>query len=272
MHVAITGASSGIGEALARAYLERGAAVTLVARRADRLHAIAREAGGRTHVAPVDLSNVEQACDWIEMAEAELGPIDVLVNNAGASMVHPTADTDWDAAQTLFRLNVLAPLRLTCRLFPGMVARGGGCIVDIASVAALAPAPGFVFYNASKAALAAASESLRAELRPAGVHVVTVYPGPVRTPMGDANFAVYDPSLAKRTPTGDPHRLARLIMRAVEAEKPRVIYPRLYALARSFPALARRVVDWQTPAMQRPRTSLAFEPPDDPSREDPRGG
>src|SRR5207237_5923778 len=104
--------------------------------------------------------------------------------------------------KALFALNVLTPFKLTCTLGPGMMTRGRGCIVDIASVAALAPQPGFFFYNALKAALSAASESLRGELRGHGVHVLTVYPGPVRTPMADANFAVFGPSVARLTPTG----------------------------------------------------------------------
>jgi short-subunit dehydrogenase len=260
MHVAITGSSSGIGEALAREYLARGTRVTLLARRRERLQAIAGESNENTHLVGIDLSRVEEACDWIEGAQAKLGPIDVLVNNAGASMVHPTVATDWPEAETLLRLNVLTPFKLTCALAPQMLARGHGCIVDISSVAALAPPPGFFFYNASKAALAAASESLRAELRRGGVHVLTVYPGPVRTPMADANFAVFGATTARLTPTGDARVLARLIANAVERRRPRVIYPRVYSLARFFPTLARLVVDHGTPSMRRPRVHVAFDP------------
>jgi len=262
MHVVITGASSGIGEALAREYLARGASVTLIARRADRLAAIAASAPERTHVVCCDLSDVDHACDFIPTAEAALGPIDVWINNAGVALVHPTVDTDWRAAEALLRLNVLTPLRLTSVVAPQMLARGRGCIVDIASVAALAPQPGFFFYNASKAALAAASESLREELRRGGVHVLTVYPGPVRTPLADANFAVFDPAVARITPTGDARVLARLVARAVERRKARLIYPGVYAIARWLPALARWMVDRGTPPMRRPRTTLHFDSPE----------
>jgi short-subunit dehydrogenase len=255
MHVAITGASSGIGEALAREYLARGHAVTLVARRLDRLQAIAREAGGTTHLVAADLSVAGHATDWIDSAETALGPIDVLVNNAGASLVQPTASAIWEPAETLFRLNVLAPFRLTLTLLPRMLARKSGCIVDIASVAALAGAPGFFFYNASKAALAGASESLRSELRGTGVHVVTVYPGPVHTPMGDANFAAVERTFA---PTGNSRTLARLIVRAVERRKARVIYPRVYTVARWFPVLGRFIADHFSPRVTRPRNVLEF--------------
>jgi short-subunit dehydrogenase len=258
LHVAITGASSGIGEALACAYRDRGARVTLVARRADRLKAIAGVAPERMHIAAADLSDVERAGDWIAESEAALGPIDVLVNNAGASMVHPFSTTNWPEAETLLRLNVLTPFKLTSLLVPGMQARGRGCIVDIASVAALAPQPGFFFYNASKAALAAGSESLRAELRPSGVHVLTVYPGPVHTPMAAANFGVFDAAVARYTPTGDARVLARLIVHAVEARKSRLIYPRAYTSARWFGPLARWLID-HGPAIKRPRNQVEYK-------------
>jgi short-subunit dehydrogenase len=208
-----------------------------------------------------NLADVEHACDWIDAAESALGPIDVLVNNAGASLVHAIADTEWREAEALLRLNVLTPFKLTCALAPRMIARGRGCIVDISSVSALAPQPGFFFYNASKAALAAGSESLRAELRAHGVHVLTVYPGPVRTPMAAANFAVFDDALARFAPTGDAGVLARLVANAVEKRRARIIYPRVYVLARYFPALARWVIDHVMPPMRRPRTTTAFEPP-----------
>ena len=259
MHVAITGASSGIGEALARRYIARGTDVTLVARRGDRLREIATGAPARVHTVTADLSDVAHVTDWIESAVARLGPIDVLVNNAGASMIHPTPDTDWNAAEELFRLNVLAPLKLTCTLLPGMIARGSGCIVDIASVAALGAQPGFFVYGASKSALASASESLRLELRGTGVHVVTVYPGPVRTPMAQANFDVYPPSVARRTPTGDAAELARMIARAVERREPRVVYPGIYAIAGWLPRFLVQSIRLGGLTMERPRNVVAFE-------------
>jgi short-subunit dehydrogenase len=252
MHVVVTGASSGIGEALVREYVAAGAAVTLVARRRDRLDQISAEVGGRTFVAGADLGDVDRACDWLEPAQAALGPIDVLVNNAGMQIVGPTDLTDPAQGEALLRLNVHAPLRLTRAVLPAMLARGSGAIVDIASMAAITPTPGMYYYNASKAALAAASESLRAELRGTGVHVVTVYPGPVHTPMGDRGITAYEPS---RTLSflqwGTTGELARLIRRAVEQRRPRVIYPRSYALSRHAPNLARWVVGRLSPPLKR---------------------
>src|SRR4051812_11624051 len=90
MHVAITGASAGIGEALVRAWVARGASVTLVARRKEKLEQIALEVGGKTFVQAADLAVPERATEWIAPAEAALGPIDVLVNNAGVQTIEPT--------------------------------------------------------------------------------------------------------------------------------------------------------------------------------------
>lgn len=240
MHVAVTGASAGIGEAIAREFGAAGAKLTLVARRKDRLDAIARDVRGETMVFQRDLSDVEHATDWIAAAEEKLGPIDVLVNNAGVQIIEPAHVIDPERGEHLLRIDLHTPMRLTRAVLPGMIARGRGCIVDVASMAALTPMPGMFYYNAAKAALGAASEALRGELRGTGVHVVTVYPGPVDTDMGQRGYARYEPTLAARlSPVGDARELARLVRKAVEKRRARVIYPRAYAVARWFPNLSR---------------------------------
>jgi short-subunit dehydrogenase len=254
MHVLVTGASSGIGEAIAAAYLARGAAVSLVARRRERLEALAAPAGaGRAHVIACDLAEHGRAAAVVAEAEAALGPLDVLVNNAGVQILGAMHEAPWAEAERLLALNVMAPLRMTMAAVPGMIARRSGCIVDVASMAALAPPPGMLFYNASKGALATASEGLRAELAPHGVHVVTVYPGPVRSDMEAAARARLEATpLAARTPMGSPEGLARLVLDAVARRRPRVIYPRVYALSRHFPNAARWLVDTFTPRLRSP--------------------
>ena len=163
----------------------------------------------------------------------------------------PAHETDWAAAERLLRVNVLAPLRLTTTILPGMVARGHGAIVDVASMAALAPTPGMLFYNASKGALAAASEGLRAEAAAHGIHVVTVYPGPVKSDMESAaREAFADRGNIDRMPTGTPEVLARRIAEAVEHRRDRVIYPRVYALSRLLPGPTRWIVDTFTPPLR----------------------
>ena len=253
-HVVVTGASSGIGEAIAREYLNRGAKVTLIARRRDRLDKLAETAKDRTHVVQADLGNPEVAFSWIDAAERAMGPIDVLVNNAGVQIVRSILETTWEEGEHLLRLDLHTPLRLTHLVLKRMVPRKSGTIVDIASMAALGPTPGMFFYNAAKAGLAAASEGLRAEMKPHGVHVVTVYPGPVTSDMEAAGRAAYTETAAtKYTPTGAPEVLARMIAAAVERKRPRVVYPRVYALSRHFPNATRWALDVLTPPLKAPK-------------------
>ena len=178
MHVAITGASSGIGEALAREFSNAGASISLIARRKDLLDQIAASLTTPHFVKSVDLIDYENAASWIPEAENQLGPIDILINNAGMQVVAPAEETPATQGEDVLKLNLLTPLRLTRTVLPPMIARGSGTIVDIASLAAIAPTPGMHHYNAAKGGIAAASEALRGELRGTGVHIVTVYPGP----------------------------------------------------------------------------------------------
>jgi len=249
MHVAITGASSGIGEALAREYGRHGAKLTLVARREELLRRIAAEIGGHVFVVTHDLSLSDRADGWIAASEAAHGPIDVLVNNAGIENTGPTADADVEEAERVLHTNLHTPLRLMRSLAPAMIARGSGIFVNVASVAALAPTPLQAWYGASKAGLAAFSEAFRGELKGTGVQVVTVYPGPVTTAMADRAYAAFGgrKGTVGLMPEGRPEVLARLVRRAVEKHKARVIYPRFYVITRLFPWLARWLVDAGSP-------------------------
>lgn len=246
MHVVVTGASSGIGEAIARAYGARGASVTLIARREERLRQLADTLPGSSHVAPVDLLDLDAATEWIEAAEAKLGPIDVLVNNAGMQIVDPFTETESVDGERVIRLDLLAPMRLSRAILPAMLARGRGTIVDLVSLAAIAPTPYMAYYNAAKGGYGAFSEGLRGELRGTGVHVLTVYPGPVKTAMADAALEVYG-EMPGPIPTGTTEELARRICRAVDRRCPRLIYPRFYWLARWFPGTTRFLMDRLTP-------------------------
>jgi short-subunit dehydrogenase len=252
MHVAITGASSGIGAALAREFAKAGAKVTLVARRKALLDALAEEIGETARVVAHDLGDPNRATDWIDDAERDFGPIDVLINNAGVQIVAPTSSIDPKDAEDLLRLDLLTPLRLTRAMLPRMLARKSGTIVDIASVAAIAPTPGMFYYNAAKAGLAAASESLRGELRGTGVHVVTVYPGVIAaTEMAQKALAVIGESRALAfLPQGTPEKLALRVRRAVERKRARVIYPRSMALGRHLPNATRWLLDSFTPSLR----------------------
>jgi short-subunit dehydrogenase len=118
-------------------------------------------------------------------------------------------------------------------------------------MAGITPTPGMFFYNAAKAGLAGASEGLRAEARRHGIHVLTVYPGPVHSPMEAAARTAYEATSAARfAPTGDPDVLARLVLAGVARRRARIIYPRTYVLGRWFPNLARWITDALTPPLK----------------------
>jgi short-subunit dehydrogenase len=268
MHVVVTGASSGIGEAVAREFARQGVRLTLVARRRSRLEALAASLvathGAEAAVVEHDLSHPVAATDWLSAAVASFGPVDVLVNNAGVQIVGATVETDPARGDALIATNLLSPLRLSRAVLPSMLARGKGTIVDVASVAALAPLPGMAWYSASKAGLAAASESMRGELRGTGVHVVTVYPGIIE------NTAMSDEAIRRVTPTrmfsiqprGNASELARRMRRAVERRHDRVIYPSSMSLARRFPAATRWLIDRYTPPFAPASDDAAAGTPD----------
>jgi short-subunit dehydrogenase len=217
------------------------------------LEELATALGTQTHVVAADLSDTAHCGDWIADAEHALGPIDVLINNAGSTMVRRLVDVDFDEAERMLRLDLINPLRITRAVLPGMMARRSGTIVDVCSVAAFAALLGTSYYAAAKAGLAAASEVLRGELRGTGVHVVTVYPGPIRTAMSTQAFDSFDDHWTKRLATeASPEQLAAKIRRAVEQRRPRVVFPAGYRLVRHIPNTTRWLLDRFTPPIRKP--------------------
>jgi short-subunit dehydrogenase len=181
--VLVTGASSGIGKAIARAWARRGAHVVLCARDEVALARVAREIdkeGGSATVHPADVTHEDSRRKLIERARAQTGRLDVLVNNAGRGHYGSVARIDTEEVEAIFRLNVFAPLRLA-QLAIDPLTRSGGTIVMVSSVAGVIASPRMGAYAASKFALEALSMSLRAELVGTGVRVVVVRPGPVDT-------------------------------------------------------------------------------------------
>jgi hypothetical protein len=184
----VTGASSGIGEEIARQLAARGQGVTLVARSEDRLRALADELSGahgvRAEVLACDLSDAEARSGLPARLEALDLSVNVLVNNAGVSTLGPVWRSDPDAELAMVRTDVEAVVHLCSLLTPGMVARRSGCILNVASTAAFQPIPGQAGYGASKAFVLSYSHALRVELRPYGVTVTALCPGPVETEFG----------------------------------------------------------------------------------------
>ena len=178
----VTGASSGIGKAFAEVLAARGYAIVLTARRADRLDSLAAELkqkhGVATHTIVADLAQPEAPRQITEALGSRGLTIDVLVNNAGYGVPGSYTDVPWTVHEQFMQVMVSAVLDLTYRLLPGMIERGWGRIINVASVAGMVPAPaGHTLYGASKAFLIRFSEALAAENRSKGVNTTAVCPG-----------------------------------------------------------------------------------------------
>src|SRR6476620_7421959 len=162
--VLITGASRGIGDALARRFAAVGAHVALVARSADAIEKLAADLGGTAH--PADLADPAQVATLINKVEDEAGPVDVLVNNAG---VAPTSGAiqNWprDDLEQIYRVNLVSPAELCRQVIPRMLQRGGGHIVNVSSLAGTATFPGLTAYSSTKAGLTHFTCGLRADLK-----------------------------------------------------------------------------------------------------------
>ncbi len=185
----VTGASSGIGAAIARDLAGRGHGVTLVARSADKLAELAAElrgSGVRAEVLATDLTDRSARAGLLDqVTELGLTP-DLLVNNAGLSTLGRASDADPEAEMNMIELDVVAVVDLTVRFLPGMVERGRGGILNVASTAAFQPLPGQAGYGGCKAFVLSYTRSLGGELKGTGVSATALCPGPVDTGFGEA--------------------------------------------------------------------------------------
>jgi hypothetical protein len=181
----VTGASSGIGAEIARELARRGLGVTLVARSADKLRALADDLasahGIRAEVLPADLTDADARAALVPQLEALGLVVDVLVNNAGFSTMGPVHRAARDAELSMIRTDVEAVVDLCTLFVPGMASRRRGAVLNTASTAAFQPLPGQAGYAASKAFVLSYSHALRTELRSVGVAVTALCPGPVAT-------------------------------------------------------------------------------------------
>ena len=183
----VTGASSGIGAATARALSAAGASVALGARRTERLEELAGSLEGRSLVHAVDVSDEEQTRAFIQTAHDELGGLHILVNNAGVMLLGPVADADTREWRQMVEVNLLGLLYCTHAGRPLMGAGGGGDIVNVSSVAGRRADAGAAVYNMTKFGVHAFSEALRQEALHAGIRVTTVAPGFVETELQGHN-------------------------------------------------------------------------------------
>ena len=199
--VAVTGASSGIGEATALACARAGATVALAARRAERIEALAERIArdGRQALAiPTDVAEEAQARAFIERTHAELGRLDVLVNNAGVMLLGPIAGASTEEWRRMIDVNVFGVLYCTHAALPLMAEQGSGHIINVSSVAGRVARAGSGVYNLTKFGVGAFSESLRQEGVPLGVRVTLVEPGAVATELPGHNRPEIIEQMAKR--------------------------------------------------------------------------
>jgi NADP-dependent 3-hydroxy acid dehydrogenase YdfG len=182
--VAITGASSGIGEATALAAAQAGAAVALAARRAERIEALARrieDGGGRAIAVPTDVSDEAQARAFVARTIDELGQLDALVNNAGVMLLGPVAGASTDEWRRMIDANVYGVIYCTHAAIDHLIERGRGHVVTVGSVAGVRASAGSAVYNLTKFGVNAFSEALRQEVAEHNVRVTVVNPGAVST-------------------------------------------------------------------------------------------
>jgi NADP-dependent 3-hydroxy acid dehydrogenase YdfG len=187
---AITGASSGIGEATALTLAGAGAAVALGARRTDRIEALAQRIegdGGRAVALPVDVSDEAQARAFVEQAHEQLGRLDVLVNNAGVMLLGAVEGADTEQWRQMVGVNLLGLLYCTHAALPLMREQGGGHIVNLSSVAGRIASLGSAVYNLTKWGVNGFSEGLRQEALHSNIRVTIVEPGFVETELQGHN-------------------------------------------------------------------------------------
>jgi short-subunit dehydrogenase len=237
--VLVTGASRGIGEAIARAFAARGCTLGLVARSRDRLEQVVASLPGDGHRA---LEGDVAEATSIATAVRDFGDLDVLVANAGITHYMPFAELPLDKAEQMDRVNWLGTLYTVKAALPGMLERRRGHIVVISSGGGVRGFPHAAVYNGTKAAQRGFAEALRHELHGTGVSVTTVYPGEVETSLHDHELdrmpAWY--RLDRRSPPGP---LGEKVVEAVERDRREAFYPPSVRLLRIVNGVAPRAAD-----------------------------
>lgn len=261
----ITGASSGIGRALALAFGRAGARLILSARNAEALEEVAKASGAEATVLPLDLTDLAGLPGVAARAEAAFGGVDVMVHNAAVAVRARAADIGLEVHERVLRTNYLGPVLLTQALLPGMIARGGGRFVVISGLSGKYASPLLAAYAASKHALHGFFDTLRGEEREHGIAVTIVIPGFIRTEItahaltGSGErfgrvLPIYREAMA-------PEKCASRILAAVARDRKEVLVggPEVWTawLHRLSPALAARLV-WGHPVKLRNRLLAAL--------------
>ena len=231
----ITGCSTGFGRVFAEAALAAGHAVVATARKVESLDGLGTAAPERFLPLPLDVTDPAACHRAVQAAIARFGRVDVLVNNAGYGMVGALEESGSGEIRRLFETNLFGLIEMTKATLPSMRAQKSGWIVNLSSIAGLVATPGFSVYNSSKFAVEGLSEALAGELRPIGIRVLLVEPGPFRTDFAGRSL-VHSPSMpdyqhsigptrkyvqeADGHQNGDPVRAARAILDHIAQNRP----------------------------------------------------
>lgn len=261
----ITGASTGFGRELAEHLLAQGATVVATARKPEQLAELVAAHPATALALALDVTSQQQVDAAIAAALAKFGKIDVLVNNAGYGMVGAIEESAEDEFGPMFATNVFGLIRVTQAVLPHMRERAAGTIVNLSSIGGLVASPGFGMYNATKFAVEGLSEALAQEVKPLGIHVMIVEPGPFRTDFlgrsgvpAKRHIEGYEQTSGKMRAyfrdmdgkqAGDPKKGVAAIVKAVESQNPPLhlllgasTIPRLKG---KIDAVLKDVADWQ---------------------------
>jgi NAD(P)-dependent dehydrogenase (short-subunit alcohol dehydrogenase family) len=271
----ITGASTGLGRVLAEYLLASGATVVATARKVEQLKELEAKYPATALIMGLDVTKQKQMDDAVTDALARFERIDVLVNNAGYGMVGAVEESAEGEFRPMFETNVFGLIRMTQAVLPHMRKRRSGHVVNLSSIGGLVASPGFGMYNATKFAVEGLSEALAQELKPLGIGLTIVEPGPFRTDFlgrsgvpAEHRISDYQQTSGKMRAyfteqdgkqRGDPKRAAAAIVKAVESEHPPL---RLLLGASTIPRLKGKLDAWQTEIATWQETTLGADFPE----------
>jgi short-subunit dehydrogenase len=239
----VTGASRGIGRALAAALARRGATVGLAARSEDELGALATELPGTHHPLPCDVGDRDSITAAVDRFAEEAGGLDVVVANAGIAHYQTFATAPLERAEEMTRINWLGTLYTVHAALPHMLRQGSGHIVIVSSGAALRSFPSAAVYGATKAAQRMFAEALRHELAGTGVSLTTVYPGEIATSLHDHEKATMPPWYRGGPGAASADEMAEQVLSTIEADGRAVYFPRAVRLLGALHGLSPRLSD-----------------------------
>jgi short-subunit dehydrogenase len=259
----VTGASSGIGRATAIDLARRGATLAICARRTDRLEEALRECqdhSPRSRAYPCDVRDREQIRTTIARAQRDLGPIDILINNAGAGAYNLFTEACDEEFEELMRANYFSALYFTREVMPSMVERHTGAVVFVSSFAGRIATWRHTAYSASKFAMTGLAEALYYEVKSRGVHVAVIYPAVIRTELFDKGPGFEHLRHVVEPQLHGPEVVTRAIAKAIEKERFELFAPGRYAiiwkLRALFPrAIMRGTLSFVKRQFERPRDS-----------------